>query len=180
MDKLREAYRVAVIIGLAVMASLVMYLVIVQLFASGTFGQADGPVLSGSQFEAIKLSLIGASAVIFFLIRFLNRRILYPGDGQAATRAAGAPSDFGRLTTAAVVTFALCETPGIFGLVLYFLGKNASDFHFFLLISLFFFAANFPKFSQWEEWYRRQQPGSERGQGDGGTRGRGDKVSPKR
>jgi F0F1-type ATP synthase membrane subunit c/vacuolar-type H+-ATPase subunit K len=159
VDKLRAAYRVAVIIGLAIMASLVIYLIIVQLFENGSFGQAGGQSLQGPQLEIIKFILLGVSVVNFFLIRFLNNLILNPAGEQRPAPTAAAPSDLGKLTTAAIVTFALCETPAIFGLVLYFLGRNATDFYLFLLISMFFFASHFPKYSQWEEWYRKQQPG---------------------
>lgn len=29
--------------------------------------------------------------------------------------------------------------------------------YLFLMISLFLFSVNFPRFSRWEEWYRRQR-----------------------
>ena len=185
MDKLRAVYRTTVFIGLALMASLVIYLIIVQLFESGTFGPLGDAAFSGSRFEVLKFALIGASAVIFFLIRSLNSQVLHSagaqGQAPASRRATapGATAEFGKLSTAAIITFALCEIPAVFGLVLYFLGRNATDFYLFLIISMFFFANHFPKFSQWEEWYRKQQTASEHGQGDGGTRGRGDKYSPK-
>lgn len=80
--------------------------------------------------------------------------------GRCLIRGTGPPRA-SHLSSAAwaprIVTYALCEAPALFGLVLFFLGRNPSDFHIFQLISLFFFAAYFPRFSQWEEWYRRQQ-----------------------
>jgi F0F1-type ATP synthase membrane subunit c/vacuolar-type H+-ATPase subunit K len=164
MDKLRAAYRVTVIIGLAIMASLVVYLVIVQLFEGGSIELQGDPAFSGSRFEFLKFVLIGVSVIIFFLIRFLNNLVFkLAGEERGhASRPApvpGAPTELGKLSTAAIITFALCETPAIFGLVLYFLGRNATDFYLFLIISMFFFASHFPKFSQWEEWYRRRHPG---------------------
>jgi hypothetical protein len=111
----------------------------------------------------MKFILLGISPAVFFVIRFVNKQVLDAGGKQAKrldrrpSLAGGTAPGFGRLTTAAVITYALCESPAIFGLVLYFLGRSASDFHLFLLISLFFFATSFPRFSQWEEWYRMQQ-----------------------
>jgi hypothetical protein len=163
MDKLRAAYRVAVIIGLVIMASLLVYAVIVGLFENRTIAFPETPALSGNELEIVKFALLGVSIIIFFLIRFVNARILAAEGEQGkeldprSRQMSGAPPEFQRLTTAAIITYALCETPAIFGLVLFFLGRNASDFHRFLLISLFFFAVNFPKFSQWEAWYRKQQ-----------------------
>jgi F0F1-type ATP synthase membrane subunit c/vacuolar-type H+-ATPase subunit K len=165
VDKLRAAYRVSVIIGLAIMASLLVYAILVGLFENGSIALSDTPALSGSGLEIMKFALLGASAVIFFVIRFVNARLLNAGGGRDQaidTRprpATGTEAEFGRLTTASIITYALCETPAIFGLVLYVLGRNSADFYLFLMASLFYFATNFPRFSQWEEWYRKQQPG---------------------
>ena len=159
MDKLRAAYRTTVIIGLAMMASLVIYLVIVSLIDAGTIPH-KGTAMTGQPLELIKFALLGISAVIFFLIRTLPNKLLTAvgkegkGTGIRQQVSAGAASEFGPLVAAAVVTFALCEVPAIFGLVLYFLGRSTTDFYLFLLISLFLFSIHFPKFSQWEEWYR--------------------------
>jgi hypothetical protein len=165
MDKLRAAYRVAVIIGLAMMASLLAYAIIVGILEKEGAGPLVAPSMAGSQLEPMKFVLLGITVIIFFLIRFVNAKIL-AAEGEPGKKlesrlpqSSGMPPEFWRLTTAAVVTYALCEAPAIFGLVLFFLGRNSSDFHLFLLISLFFFAVHFPKFSQWEEWYRKQQPG---------------------
>ncbi|MDH4162573.1 MAG: hypothetical protein OEW15_07765 [Nitrospirota bacterium] len=156
MDKLRAAYRVVVIIGLAIMASLVVYAVIVGLFENGTI-PLGGTAMAGGMLDMIKFVFLGISAALFPLMRFLSSRIINADASQT-----GSPAEFGPLTTAAIVTFALCEVPAIFGLVLYVLGRNTTDFYLFLLISSFFFGTNFPKFSQWEEWHRRKSGGQRR------------------
>jgi len=163
MDDLRKAYRVAVIIGLALMATLLIYASIVGILDRDPSLIRNAPVLPGSQAEIIKFALIAVTVVIFFVIRFVNASLLKVNEeagnlpDRRSRQAAGATSEFGRLTTAAVITYALCEAPAIFGLVLFLLGRSSSDFHLFLLISLFYFAVHFPKFSQWEEWHRKQQ-----------------------
>jgi len=162
MDKLRAAYCVAVIIGLAMMASLLVYAAIVGILDKGTVQLRSVPSLSGSQIEIMKFILLGISAAVFFVIRFVNNQVLNASGEQAKKLdqrpplAKGIAPESGRLTTAAVITFALCESPAIFGLVLFFIGRNSSDFYLFMLISLFYFAVYFPKFSQWEEWCRKQ------------------------
>ena len=159
MEKLRAAYRVAVIIGLAMMASLLVYLIIVGLFEKG-YVEIKTAALPGSVLEIIKYVLLGASVVSYFLIGVITNKILVSGQGregisgERAQPTTGVATEFGPLVNAAVITFALCEAPAIFGLVLFFLGRNSSDFHLFLLFSLFYFAVYFPKFSRWEEWYR--------------------------
>jgi F0F1-type ATP synthase membrane subunit c/vacuolar-type H+-ATPase subunit K len=163
MDDLRKAYRVVVIIGLALMATLLIYAAIVGILDRDPSLIRNAPTLPGSQAEIIKFALIAVTVVIFFVIRFVNA-LLLKANGDAGNlsdarsrQAAGAPPELGRLTTAAVITYALCEAPAIFGLALFLLGRSAADFHLFLLISLFYFAVHFPKFSQWEEWHRKQQ-----------------------
>lgn len=166
MDELRKTYRVNVIIGLAMMASLVIYLVIVGLIEGGALPLKGGPSLAGSAYEIVQFVLLGISVVVFFVIRIVNRLMLGPREEQGAptrqrvTRDPGGETEFTRLTTAAIITYALCETPAIFGLVLYFLGRRVTDFHLFLLVSFFFFATYFPRYGQWEEWYRKQGPGT--------------------
>jgi F0F1-type ATP synthase membrane subunit c/vacuolar-type H+-ATPase subunit K len=162
VDKLRAAYRTTVIIGLAMMATLVIYLVIVSLIEAGTI-RLKGTAMTGQPLELIKYALLGISAVIFLLIRTLPDKVLTAageqgkkGTGVPQQASAGAASEFGPLVTAAVVTFALCEVPALFGLVLYFLARSMTDFYLFLLISLLLFSVHFPAFSQWEEWYRKR------------------------
>jgi len=164
MDNLRAAYRVAVIIGLAMMASLLAYAAVVGVLEKGAV-EFNAPAMTGNHLEIMKFVLIGLTVILYFIIRFVNSVLVKTkGEGRMgsdarARQTSGVPPEFVRLTTAAVVTYALCETPAIFGLVLFFIGRNSSDFYLFMLISLFFFAIYFPKFSQWEEWYRKQQLG---------------------
>jgi len=171
MDGLRQAYRISVIIGLVMMASLLVSTVIVGLVEQGMIAQPGGGSLADSAIGLAKFILLGISAVIFLLIRFVHNRILHVEDmrwsmpGSRTRSTTGAQPEIGRLTTAAVVTYALCEVPAIFGLALFFLGGHSSDFHLFLFLSLFLFAVHFPRFSQWEEWHRKQEgsnPGRER------------------
>jgi len=168
MDKLRAAYRVVVIIGLAIMASLVVYVVIVGLFENKNMELQGPAAMSGTDLEIMKFILLGVSGVILFLMKFLSAKIIKAGTAQGGMsvpqsgQASGIAPEFAPLVTAAVITFAFCEAPAIFGLVLYFIGRNAADFYLFLIVSLFFFATNFPRFSSWEEWYRQQSGGQRR------------------
>ena len=55
------------------------------------------------------------------------------------------------LPQTAIITFALCETVAVLGLVLFLLAGNAMDFYIFMMISLGFFYLFFPKYEQWEQ-----------------------------
>jgi hypothetical protein len=159
-EKLRQAYRVAVIIGLAMMASLLVYLVIVALIEGGTITLGEQAAIPAGTLELIKFVFLGIAALVFALVRPITRRVLDTGSrprprGESPRQEDGrAAPDTGPLANAAVITFALCEMPAILGLVQYFLGRNVSDFYLFLIISLFAFSVHFPRYSQWEEWYR--------------------------
>jgi hypothetical protein len=56
--------------------------------------------------------------------------------------------------TASVLSFAFCESVAVFGLALFLMSGEPSDFYLFLLISLIFFAVSFPQYGGWEEWTR--------------------------
>ena len=168
MEDLRKTYRVAVIIGLAMMASLLVYTIIVGVFEQAAIPPPEGGAASGSQLEIVKFIMLGASIIVFFLIRPVNARMLAAGEARGAhppaalRSSAAASSPLQRLTIAAIVTYALCEAPAVFGLVLFFIGRSSADFYLFLIISLFCFASHFPRYSQWEEWYRQQGGGGRR------------------
>jgi len=55
------------------------------------------------------------------------------------------------LPQAAIITFALCESVAVFGLVLFLLNGNTLDFYIFMLISLSFFYLFYPKYDDWEK-----------------------------
>jgi hypothetical protein len=153
MDDLKKAYRVTVVVGLAMMGSLVVYLLLTAVL--------DQPAaLPEGQGDQLFYLFIGSSAVIFFVIPAVNTRMLDPGKERGGPAAAGGVPRIQKLQNAAVVTFALCEVPAILGLVLYFLGRTATDAYLFLVISLFLFTTYFPKFSKWEEWYREHGQGT--------------------
>ena len=152
MDDLKKAYRVTVVVGLAMMGSLVVYLLLTAVLDQPA-AVPEGP---GDQLFYL---FIGISAVIFFVIPAVNTRMLDPGEERGGPAAAGGVPRIQKLQNAAIAAFALCEVPAILGLVLFFLGRTATDAYLFLIISLFCFATYFPKFSKWEEWYRKQGHG---------------------
>jgi hypothetical protein len=55
---------------------------------------------------------------------------------------------------ATVITYALCESIAIYGLILFLIGGSRFDFYTFLILSLIYFAAYFPRHHQWEEWVK--------------------------
>ncbi len=80
-------------------------------------------------------------------------------DPDPASRArgggAGSPAARGTAQTASVVTFALCESVGMFGVVPLVTSGSSADFCFFIVRSLGLFARYFPRRGQWEDWARQ-------------------------
>ncbi|MDA8100761.1 MAG: hypothetical protein M0042_14185 [Nitrospiraceae bacterium] len=160
-NDLKKAYRTVSVIGLAMIASVFVYSIVVSFLEDGRI-PAAAPQVDELTANTVKFVLLGIAAVLFFVIRIVNRQILSRSADQSAMsikqgEQAGLSPAIQRLVTAAVVSFALCEAPAVFGLVIYILGRNTTDFYLFMLISLFFFSVYFPKYSQWETWLQSWQ-----------------------
>ncbi len=145
MADLARHYRITRAIGAAMVASLLVYVLIVQLvrlrFAAFA-GFARFP-----QWEVLRYVFVGMAVADAVLIRVLKARALAAG---AAVVAPGA-----RLQVASIVSFALCEAVGVLGFVLFLIAGSPVDFYFFFVLSLLLFGIHFPRYQQWEEWARQ-------------------------
>lgn len=156
-EELRKAYRMTAFIGLAMMASLVVYTVVVELIKKQNepFG---GYAPLPDEIATLRYALLGVAVVEFFVIRLLNKLML---SGNVPLQSSPTIVRFApqvqRLVSASIVTYALCESVAIYGLVLFLIQGNSSDFYLFLILSLFSFSIYFPKYSTWEEWIAEQE-----------------------
>lgn len=166
-DDLRKAYRTTAFIGLAMIAGLIVYAVVVELIKKqhAPFG-GFSPMPDG--ISTLRYVLLGVVAVEFFVIRILNKVML---SGKVPLQSSSTTVQFTpevqRLVSASIVTFALCESVAIYGLVLFLIQGNSGDFYLFMVLSLLYFSIYFPKYGTWEEWLAEQERGqplaSERG-----------------
>lgn len=149
MDELKKAYRIVVIIGIAIVVSVFAYAVVVEYIKA-----TQKPFKGFAPFpevEFLRYLFFGLAAMQFFLIRFIRGFILSKKD-MTAQFTQGKPSvSIQQLTVSSIITFALCEAVAIYGLILFFIAGNSIDFYIFLIISLIYFAVYFPRYSQWEE-----------------------------
>ena len=60
------------------------------------------------------------------------------------------------LPPGAIITYALCEAVAVYGLVLFFLSANATDFFIFMVISLLYFYLFYPRYADWEKLYQQK------------------------
>lgn len=152
--ELRKVYRQAVVIGFALISSVLVYVLIVE-WIGRDLGSWSEPLPSGAA-VTLKYVLLGLSLVLFFMIKFIRNRVL----SADPTTQINAPEKSSTrrlmlLLNASVVTYALCEMVALFGLVLFFLTRNRFAFYPFMVISLIYFGIYFPRYTQWEEWVNR-------------------------
>lgn len=152
MDELKKAYRISVIIGIAIIASVFIYAVVVELIKS-----EYEPFKGFSPFQEIEILryiLLGISIAEFFFIRYIRNFVLSGKTMMATSKQGQFSAPIQRLITTSIVSYALCESVAIYGLVLFLIGGDSLDFYAFMVLSLVYFAVYFPRYSQWEEWMR--------------------------
>lgn len=155
---LRKAYKVTVIIGLALMASLLVYTIVVENIKKLFDPFAGFAPMPDDAAEMLRYVFLGITVLNLVLIGVLNKLIL-----SAKAPAVKSPgyARFGAearaLMTAAMVTFALCESVALYGLVIFLVQGSSNDFYLFLLISLLYFSIFFPRYSTWEAWVKERE-----------------------
>jgi len=145
-EELRAHLRPAVMVGAAIVASLVIYLALVEVLRA-VLKPFSGFAPAAST-QTLRLAAFGAAAVVILLILVLRPR-LFRRDGRE-----DAPAALRRLQKASLVILVLGEIPAVLGLGLFLVGGNAADFIKFLFVSLALTFINFPRRAAWEEWLK--------------------------
>jgi len=146
LSGLRKAYRTSSLVGAAVIASLFLYAVVVEV------GRAWlKPFLGFARVEnalVLRYAFYAAAIVIVISSRILNSLILRKSrqdDPKAIIR---------KLSLAAIVSMALGEGPAVMGLALFLLGGFSRDFYMLLIVSLFLEFRYFPRLRNWENYLK--------------------------
>jgi F0F1-type ATP synthase membrane subunit c/vacuolar-type H+-ATPase subunit K len=152
MEKLGQYHRMATVIGYGMIGTLLIFTAVVETLKGMNY-ETRG-FFPSSTLDVLRCLLLGITLVEFFAIRIVKKMILSGGGRISALSNQGDPllSKVQKLFTAAIVTFAFCESAAIYGLVLFIIGGNSFDFYLFIFLSLVLFAVYFPKYPQWEEW----------------------------
>ena len=145
MADLAQHFRATRIIAVAMIVSLLTYAVIAELIRA-RFAPFQG-FSRFPQWETLRWVFLVLAAVEAVGIRVLRTALL--------TRRQDGPGPGQRLQTASIVTFAMCESVGLFGFVLFVVSGSSADFYGFLVLSLLLFGIYFPRRDQWEEWARQ-------------------------
>lgn len=138
---LRKAHRLSSIIAGAMMSGLLLYLGIVEVFKlqHKPFGGFSPQAVTGLK----DIFLLGALGILV-LIRKARSTIL------KKERTDDLKKLIARLNLATLVTFALCETPAILGMVLFLLGGLDKEFYILLTCSMVVMFVYFPRYRHWE------------------------------
>lgn len=118
---LKNSMRINWIIWAAMLLSLVVYVLICHLFKDDLWGVVD----VGGRLNMLKYALFAIAIVEFVIIYFMRKVILTSTQTTQYTNATG------QYTTAVIVSLALAESIGIYGLVLFFLGSDFTTLYIF-------------------------------------------------
>ncbi len=140
-DKLSETYRAAVILAVAMIASVLLYAGIVEILPRLAPGSEPG-------MEPATVALLRTLFRGLALVHFLAAAWL----GGHPQRPAGEPSArLAKLKVLAIVGLALGESIALYGLVLFLLSRDSMDFYYLFLVSLLSFLLVFPRRERWRE-----------------------------
>ena len=139
LDQINKGWTTILIVWIALMGSLGIYLAVCKAV------EGQIPVsMADSQFQALKYALFGISALTlagaYVLRKFLIKKITRPFN-QAAFSSGAHPAVAGYLTVV-IVVLALAESVGIYGMVLFFIGKDAVSLYQLMILAaaaMFFF-----------------------------------------
>lgn len=134
-EALIQQFKATNYIGLAMIGAVFIYAGLVMGIAHGLIPIKMRPAVNIDLSTKLKYILLFVSVIHYFIIKFFQK---------VATKAAN------RLPAASIITFALSEAVGVYGLVLFLLTGNANDFFIFMAISLFYFFIFYPKYADWE------------------------------
>jgi hypothetical protein len=143
LTTLKARYLAVNFIGLAMIAAVFVYAGVVEVIKWKLAPFAGFATLDPGTADLLKYVFLALAAAQFGVIKAVQKIL--------PTRSVE------NLSTVAIITFALCESVGVLGLVLFLLAGNSMDFYIFMVISLGFFTLFFPKYDQWEQRLRAEK-----------------------
>jgi hypothetical protein len=148
---LKRVFRTTVIISWALVASLLIYALMVELIRL-ELKPFPGLVVSGISRQTLRYLGFGAAVGAVILVRLARHALLKVKPGEDLRFITS------RLSRAAVITSSLGELPAIFGFVLFLLTGLSRDFYALLFVSLFLEFMYFPRLTAWQDLARQSFP----------------------
>jgi len=133
MKQLDKSWKIILLIWSAIFSSLGVYLIVCHAFGN-QFQSGVGPNFPTAILKNIFLVV---SIIILFTVRYLRGYLMRPGGSplQPSQVPSVQHSAIGKYTLATLITSALLESIGIYGVVLFLLTKDNSLLYLFLIIS---------------------------------------------
>jgi hypothetical protein len=139
---LRRAFRATVLVSGAVIATLFVYAVVVEVIKS-VLRPFTG-VARPSDLQTLRYLAYGLAVLVVILIRVLSRALIKSGPGESEQIIVR------KLSQAGLVVSFLAEVPAVLGLIFFLLTGISRDFYYLLFVSLFLEFMYFPRISTWE------------------------------
>jgi hypothetical protein len=141
---LKARYLAVNFIGLAMIASVFVYAGVVELIKWQFAPFAGFAKLDPRTAGLLKYVFLAVAAAQYAAIRVVRK--IVPA------------KSVNNLPQAAIITFALCESVALLGLVLFLMVGNSLDFYIFMAISLGYFYLHYPKYEEWEQLAKEAAP----------------------
>ncbi len=146
-EETRRLHRTASLIGVAVGASLLMYLIIAE-FLRNYFKPFHG-FASLPNLQTLRYVFYALAVGEVLSIRILQSLLLKRSQGDNARTV------LFKLFRTSIVTVCLSEVPGFLGLALFLLGGLNKDLYALLAVSMVLVFMYFPRLRSWEDWIAR-------------------------
>jgi hypothetical protein len=115
---------------MALLGSLALYLVV------GRFVAPDfASPLGVETFTILRMALIALGLVTLLAAKYVRKMILATGGPSAGPDQARRPPLLQRYSSAVITSMAMSESVGVYGLLLFLLGKNEMDLYLLVAIS---------------------------------------------
>ena len=148
---LKRVFRTTIITNGALVASLFLYAIMVEVIKS-RLKPFPGLFVSGLRHQTLRYLFFSAAVGAVVLVRLAGRAMLkvMPGEDYHGL--------IMRLSRTAVITSALGELPAVLGFILFLLTGFSRDFYLLLFASLFLEFMYFPRLSVWRDLARERFP----------------------
>lgn len=148
MDDLRKTYHVAVMVNAAVIGTLILYAVLIEVLR-GQLAPFQG-LSESSHANLLRYALYGVAAINIFIVRLLRRGLL--------RKPASDKLEFFRLKLlrTSIITAAFCEVPAVLGFCLFLLIGSVRDYYQLAGVSFIMVFLHFPRYGNWQDWIKNK------------------------
>lgn len=133
MKQIDSGWRVILVLWGAILASLGVYLVVCIVMEKKLLIN----ISPNLPMETIKIALFGVSFITLFVVNYLRKFLLRSGNSFGNSSQPSSPQHpaVGKYTVIVIITSALLESIGIYGVVLFFMAKDTLSLYQLVIMS---------------------------------------------